>query len=597
MIGDEDEYDLEVVEAQLARMQRQRQQRSGSRPPQPSQPQHYSCPPVKYHVTTSEFELNEADLSHGSESESEDNDCDSVSTNSLSSDDDDTSGPRRLKVAKKPKATRLRDSLDLSMSIAELSKSHKVTVSKRRSKPSVDYMMHKPELVQEHPQELYDDNKSRSSDVPGGNSSEGKTRSSGGRERAADNEDDVWTSSLVRRRRQLEKEAALAKDQHLHIVSTAPAATEPRFHAAKTRDPLSSSNITTGPSQLVRPTAAGNIFNQRLETERDFGKPDLLSGLPSKETLDTTPPAQMVKQKPRPEQVESPLVAQDQLPTEKTPAAVKKASLVKKPSQSSSSSNFAPSSLKPPERYSARAPIAAAYAVSVSSTTTPAQRPTATPGLEHEAKSKGLTGIPARAPEMSVKAHVNNFSKSSKANGNTHRVHFAPEDHDDGEDLLSVEEVKLRQSLEKLDSRLTKLSSDTRLQQHKSSKLSPQDSRVAPTAGNNSSKAQGRPLPTTNHRRERSDDERTPQVADFADNDVVAAGAYGGGAHVKSGQVTSALERSCYTRRAEMSSGLHKLRVRTGGATAQESNASSANLDKDGTHKVVVKRDLAHLLF
>lgn len=591
---DEDEYDLDAVEAQLARMQLQRQQRSGNRPSQPPQPQQ-CCPVDHHHIRTSEFELNEANLSHGSESE--ESDCDSISTNSLSSDDDDTSGTRRLTVAKKPTATRLRDSLDLSMSVAELPKPHKAMVNNRWSKQPVHSAMCKPELVQE--QHCNDAKKSRSSDAPGA-ILEVKTHS-GSRERADDNEDDVWTSSLVRRRRQLEKEAALEKDQFLHINTTATAAAaaqphqngvEPRFRSTKARDTLpSSSNTATPSSQLVQTTAAGNISNQRVA---DFGS---CNEPPLSKNLNATPPAQLVKQEPRPEQVELPLVAQTtQLPSKKISVAVKKAPLVKKPSQSLSS--VAPSSLKPPERYITRAPVTAAHAASASGTAR-AQHPAAT-GLEHGAKSKGSTGTPARAPEMPVEAQTHIVSKASnKAQSNAHHhVHFAPEDDDDDDDLLSVEEEKLRQSLEKLDSRLTKLSNGTR-QQHKSSKVSSQDGRtVTAISGlhSSSSKTQSRPLLTTNRRHER-DGDRTPPVADFADDDVVAAGVYGGGAHCKSGQVTSALERSCYTRRAEMSSGLHKLRVRTGGATAQESNNSSANLDKDGKHKVVVKKDLAHLLF
>lgn len=591
---DEDEYDLDAVEAQLARMQLQRQQRSGNRLSQPPQPQQCRPPVDHHHITASEFELNEADLSHGSESE--ESDCDSISTNSLSSDNDDISGTRRLTVAKKPTATRLRDSLDLSMSVAEMPKPHKAMVNDRRSKQPVHSAMCKPEPVQEQQQQHCNDaKKSRSSDAPG-TILEVKIRS-GGREPANDNEDDMWTSNLVRRRRQLEKEAALEKDQLLHINTTATAAAaqphqsgiEPRFRSAKTRDTLpSSSNTTTPSSQLVQTTAAGNISNQRVADFGSCNEPTL-----SKKNLNTTPPAQLVKQEPRPEQVEPPLVAQiTQLPSEKISIAVKKAPLVKKPSQLLSS--VAPSSLKPPERYITRAPVTAS-----ASSTAQAQHPAAT-GLEHGAKSKGSTGTPARAPEMPVLSQTHIVSKASnKAQSNAHHhVHFSPEDDDDDDDLLSVEEEKLRQSLEKLDSRLTKLSNDTR-QQHKSSKVSSQDGRTATAISglhSSSSKTQGRPLPTTNHRHER-DDDRTPPVADFADDDVVAAGAYGGGAHCKSGQVTSALERSCYTRRAEMSSGLHKLRVRTGGATAQESNNSSANLDKDGKHKVVVKRDLAHLLF
>lgn len=432
MAEDEDEYDLVAVEAQLARMQLQRQQRSRSQPLKPS---------VEPELTaTCGFALDQADLS----SESEDSDCESMSTNSVSSDDDGASGLRRHT---KPK-TRLRDSLDLSMSIAELPKPRKLIVNSLRSKQPANPALLKPEPVQD-PQQ-------HDARISGG-SPDLKARS-GDREPAVkDHEDDTWMSNLVRRRRQLEKDAALTKDQQF-VHTTVPAAI---------------------PSRLVQPNARASR------------------------------------------------------PT--APAAVV---------------------------------------------------------IETEANAKDSRPVPARAPEMPVKTNVGILSKcSSKSQINTaHHVHFAPEDQDDDDDdiLVSVEEEKLRQSLEKLDSRLTKLSSsDTR--QRKSSKLSSQPgNRAAPA------KASGRPLPTTGPRHER-DDEGTVQVADLADDDVVAAGAYGGGAHCKSGQVTSVLERSCYTRRAEMSSGLHKLRVRTGGAMAQENSNSS--LDKDGKHKVVVKKDLAHLLF
>lgn len=143
--------------------------------------------------------------------------------------------------------------------------------------------------------------------------------------------------------------------------------------------------------------------------------------------------------------------------------------------------------------------------------------------------------------------------------------------HDEDEQL-TLEERQLRQSLDKLDRRLTAL---------------------AVSAPKSSSRELDRESVRSRDGSVRSSPLSAPSTAENTEQ-VLRAAAYGGGTHCKPGQITSAASRSSSSKRAELSSGLPKSRVRVGGVTAQEPVAPST---EPAGHKVVVKKNLAHLLF
>lgn len=285
------------------------------------------------------------------------------------------------------------------------------------------------------------------------------------------------------------------------------------------------------------------------------------------------------------------------------------------------------SSLKPPERIQLSALKSGAMAVpratrSVRSATDP-------PSTSHTTGQSGPVRCGAAVTSMGQSAPVRT-GLETRATGEQQRLgkarveaqdkncqlrsgleddnNFNDEDDEDTkEDATSAEEERLRQSLEKLDSRLTRLAAAKQragssnnqaavVREGYSVAAPDTDSYHTSLKRDITRKAGDRPATVriaTTIAAKRDDDE-IHSPADVDDDTIVTKAAYGGGAHCKRGQLTSAAERSSSARRAEKSSGMYKLRVRTGGAMTQESTA----LDKDSSkHKVVVKRDLAHLLF
>ncbi|KAE9008947.1 hypothetical protein PR003_g16543 [Phytophthora rubi] len=81
-------------------------------------------------------------------------------------------------------------------------------------------------------------------------------------------------------------------------------------------------------------------------------------------------------------------------------------------------------------------------------------------------------------------------------------------------------------------------------------------------------------------------------VKEAVNEKELRAAAYGGGTHRKLRQPSSASLRSSFVKRAELSGGIHKSRVRVGGAITPDGVTNGS-----GKHKIVVKKDLAHLLF
>lgn len=444
----------------------------------------------RHHVATiletAEFELNAAELSDGSERESDD-DC-SASTNSLSSDDDRKSAAaKRTRPHTHPakKDARLRDSLDLSMSLSVADMLPRPRKNEKPTKMGANVPKADPVPLKANVQEGADrkDAASKANHQPSGPV---------GATQGGDDESDLWTSKLVQRRRQLEKAATLAKEDPVNAVDT-----EPHQHT---------------PSHFqVHPT--------------------------SRETTTADPAAK----------------AHDKQPSKPGPAA-------------------AQSSLKPPERYRSNggaqtaAPIPGAHP----STFAPAKRldDRAGVGVRDTGKVVTMAKPPAcvsTAPQVVLPTQVPEHRNPSRQQGSRH-VQFEPEE----DDLLSAEEEKLRQSLANLDTRLIKLNTKSSASSVSAVTQHPSGRQIGTPGGNDQ---------------------------DDGDDDAMRAASYGGGNHCKRGQPTSASERASYAKRAEMSSGLHKLRVRVGGALAQEGTSNNANLEKGGKHKVVVKKDLAHLLF
>ncbi|KAL3663640.1 hypothetical protein V7S43_011526 [Phytophthora oleae] len=151
------------------------------------------------------------------------------------------------------------------------------------------------------------------------------------------------------------------------------------------------------------------------------------------------------------------------------------------------------------------------------------------------------------------------------------------------EEIASSEEQRLLESLEKLDRRLTNISTPSVVvreggqhpSSHKERTLKRDASRTISNAKDSISGCI-----------------RNGEV----DEEILRTAAYGGGSHCKSHQPSSVSVRSSSAKRAELSSGVHKARVRVGGALVNDTSRNSSG-GGSGKHKIVVKKDLAHLLF
>lgn len=567
----EEEYDLKAVEAKLARMQQQRQNRH-TRAQTVAEPMRLlsthrttavvPSPTPEYANFLTNMELSEAGLSSDTEN---DDDSESVSTESPTGSPTTTTGRRRDARSSKrapatqmtaPQRRRVADSLDLSMSTAE-----PLPVASREPKTKSSRALFFSDfaprsLAQGHEQQKRGDERSAlhrplkqtltnretciSSDTDTTttamvNTSDADDASHDRLQDApltafikprtapriikedTDRNTDSWTGNLVRRRRQLEK-AHLMRDDDTGVIRT-DVATEP---------PLVS--LTTPQRQ----DATDSQVYEALRRQSD-GR----TQLPCSSAADVvTTPASAA------------MVAASECESSDKPP-------VHRLKQFSSS-------LKPPARFTVTSSAQARPAVTADTkarATTTTQSSTVRVGADRPTFEQQQIDT-GRSGGLDKSSRQLSAPEPESASGG--------DDDDDDADVgfLTAEEEQLRQSLDKLDTRLTKLAAGSQ--------------RVVRTASglNKASEIKS---------------EATLPPDSWANDSLVAAAAYGGGTHCKRGQLTPAAERSSCARRAEMSSGMHKLRVRTGGVTAQES--SYAVLDKDSKHKIVVKKDLAHLLF
>ncbi|KAE9224697.1 hypothetical protein PF004_g12149 [Phytophthora fragariae] len=141
-------------------------------------------------------------------------------------------------------------------------------------------------------------------------------------------------------------------------------------------------------------------------------------------------------------------------------------------------------------------------------------------------------------------------------------------------DSTTVEEQQLLQSLEKLNQRLTNVSTPALAVLESDQQENQSELQFNATQSSSS-------LDT---------------VKEEVDERKLLAAAYGGGTHCKLRQPSSASLRSSFVKRAELSGGIHKSRVRVGGAITPDGGRNSST-NGSGKHKIVVKKDLAHLLF
>ncbi|KAG6956873.1 hypothetical protein JG687_00010335 [Phytophthora cactorum] len=146
----------------------------------------------------------------------------------------------------------------------------------------------------------------------------------------------------------------------------------------------------------------------------------------------------------------------------------------------------------------------------------------------------------------------------------------------------TAEEQRLLQSLEKLDRRLSNVS----------------NSAVSVREGGQqvSHKERNLKIDYARARKNMETPSRVFATKEKIDDDTLRAAAYGGGTHCKIRQPSSVSVRSSSAKRAELSSGFHKARVRVGGAFVNDAGRNS-HTDGSGKHKIMMKKDLAHLLF
>lgn len=206
------------------------------------------------------------------------------------------------------------------------------------------------------------------------------------------------------------------------------------------------------------------------------------------------------------------------------------------------------------------------------------------------ASNQDQTAIPTASSRLAMKptaaAAVPMTSSIAAGLPSTSRAPQWMEPEDDESALHSEEETKLLRSLENLDTRLTRLAV----------------AKPPAKSGEDNQK------PKSNKHRDDHVDRRkeairpglkradSPQedCAPDDDEELIRRAAYGGGTHHRSLQQTSPSVRTSCLKRAEISGSLPRARVRPGAPSAAE---TTINRDADGRHKVVVKKDLAHLLF
>ncbi|OWY91963.1 hypothetical protein PHMEG_00039220, partial [Phytophthora megakarya] len=188
--------------------------------------------------------------------------------------------------------------------------------------------------------------------------------------------------------------------------------------------------------------------------------------------------------------------------------------------------------------------------------------------------SKNLTAMHStQSPIRGTSKPKSSISKV-KLQADEVAVNNVPEEID-----LTAEELKLLQSIEKLDQRLTNVSVPAvTVREGEQEAL-----HTERTSTNGTSRVHG-------------NSEISGSTYIKIDDEKPRAGANGGGTHTKLHQPTPVSVRSSCAKRAELSSGVHKARVRLGGAFINDPHRNSL-IDGNGKHKIVVKKDLAHLLF
>ncbi|ETK96063.1 hypothetical protein L915_01102 [Phytophthora nicotianae] len=187
--------------------------------------------------------------------------------------------------------------------------------------------------------------------------------------------------------------------------------------------------------------------------------------------------------------------------------------------------------------------------------------------LPHSTRSP-IRDVPKRSSSISVKKE-----KTNNCDGDLEEI-----------GSTTAEEQRLLQSLEKLDRRLSNVS----------------NSAVSVREGGEQTSHNERSLKDDSIRARHATENHPSTVYATNENEIdvntLRAAAYGGGTHCKIRQPSSVSVRSSSAKRAELSSGFHKSRVRVGGAFMNDTHQNS-HTDGSGKHKIVVKKDLAHLLF
>jgi hypothetical protein len=512
-----DGYDVRAVEARLAHMEATRRARStvSMRP---------AIQPPQRPVVVGDFELRAMDSSDSDSEDASDND------------------PARMA---KP---RLRDSLDLSMSV---SAAMPAAPTASRKAPLVKPKQH--DTREKEPVAAV----ARPSTEPRVSAPTSLPESGRKAERS---DDGLFNGKLVQRRRELEKQAAqqqrdLATTQTQHTLAPVetkqvpptlvvpatgrgelkpPTPVRNDLQAAKTHEPTlpsrkddSDTHRASGAEKL-RELAARRAIVRGVEVAVDPPQKKPNAAVENKRGL--VPPT-----------------------VDATATALRQQSTQQIPRQHSTTCQDLPPKaphLNPPASIK---PIAATASTTVVSAVTVVAGTSKLPGYS---RPHGTTN---QSPVVVV---ATPFAKNVPSPINREPEDPATDDVID--DLLTAEEARLRESLDKLSQRLTSIAAVR--------------ATTAPRSATPSNQA------------------NVPDSTETKETKTLRSASYGGGAHSRLHQPTSPTARASHARRSELSGGVHKARVRIGGVTAQEASRADTMTD-GGKHKITVKRDLAHLLF
>lgn len=341
-------------------------------------------------------------------------------------------------------------------------------------------------------------------------------------------------SKLVMRRRQLEQQAKVrAESDNLDKLSKVKAQPISTPHNANPpADPLTSSLH----HQLTTQTPVASVYQRQQQLEPSEGVP------------------------PR------------------NPSTVEETKKLAEPKFGSRNRSIAPSSklVKPEARIAPSGGSGAKFILQETSRSDACAMPNNGTGENNESNTSNIRSKADRPQYSKSNTVIAQFIDNQRLDDFDDPSIFVEED-----DLLSQEELALRKSLAKLDRRLTDLSSCAQEQRHSQ----------APASGGLTSGLPVRSL-------EPNASTKSPRVEQERDNnkdDGLRNASYGGGAHCRPGQMTSAVSRSSSAKRAEISSGLPKSRVRGGGMVTAD--GATRATESDGLHKVTIKKNLAHLLF